>query len=117
MIPWLPALSTAIMTLAIGYLWGSYNSDVYQERDDLRTTVKSLGQHITGLTTALLAEGRHRWDRGETMICQPCREAADMDQALGVPVSHDPATCRDHDIKPHGCACEHGVHLAERASP
>lgn len=51
------------------------------------------------------------------MICGPCAEAADMDAQLGVPVSHDPTICRDTNWQPHGCGCEHGSHLAQRASP
>ena len=48
------------------------------------------------------------------MICKPCRKAADMVAAINrlhpgkLPAGHDPETCRDHDIQPHGCPCAHG---------
>ncbi|HZB28959.1 MAG TPA: hypothetical protein VE465_02215 [Streptosporangiaceae bacterium] len=48
-----------------------------------------------------------------TLICPPCREAADIEQAIllrrlpAAPLGHDPATCRDHAIQPGGCPCQH----------
>jgi hypothetical protein len=47
------------------------------------------------------------------MICPPCAEAADLvtaDNKLGAdwPQLHFPTICRDHDVQPHGCTCQHG---------
>lgn len=118
---WLDLLGAAAFTgsigLCTGVLIGGRIRDVYEARDAARTDNTRYEQQVNHLQHALLAERRHRWDRGETMICPPCAEAADMDAQLGVPVSHDPTICRDHDIQPHGCPCEHGSHLAGRASP
>jgi hypothetical protein len=53
-------------------------------------------------------------------ICPPCREAAAQQKAqipagelqlLGGP-AHSPTICRDHAVRPHGCACQHGQHTA-----
>lgn len=56
------------------------------------------------------------------MICPPCAAAADQSTAdssvivtgHGTPVritnggGHDPAICRDTNIQPRGCPCQHG---------
>lgn len=45
-------------------------------------------------------------------ICRPCAEAADAEtkqlrESGAPPIGHPPEICRDHDVQPHGCACQH----------
>lgn len=48
-----------------------------------------------------------------TFICPPCRRAADLEADAvrhdpdHVPTGHAPQVCRDRDIQPGGCPCQH----------
>lgn len=58
------------------------------------------------------------------MICPPCRAAADFSstlvrdfasEAVEGAVGHDPEICRDVDVQPAGCACQHRpVHAPQK---